>query len=99
MTKVWVVQDRYYTDRVQAIAACNALNEEGYPVRIEEREIDVQEERQEQRFLAMDIKLFLRLASVHFPHSADRTVLSRLNELADVYGAGLDISKLKADRR
>lgn len=50
-------------------------------------------EEKELRFTAMDIKLFLRLAADHFPHSKDREVLQKLNDLADQYGHGVDIWK------
>lgn len=48
-------------------------------------------EEKELRFLAMDIKLFLRLASTHFTAQKDLQVITRLNELADMYGAGQDV--------
>jgi hypothetical protein len=52
-------------------------------------------EEKELHFAAMDIKLFLRLASDHFPHTKDREVLQRLLDLADQYGHGVDIWKKK----
>ena len=49
------------------------------------------EERRDMHFLVMDIRLFLRLASAHFPHEKDRLVLRKLVELAEQWGAGVDI--------
>jgi hypothetical protein len=38
--KVWIIVDRYYTTKEEAVAECNALNEQGYSVTIEVNEID-----------------------------------------------------------
>lgn len=52
------------------------------------------EEKRDLRYVAMDIKLFLRLASTHFPpRGSQRDVLMKLDDLADQYGAGVNIWK------
>lgn len=49
------------------------------------------EDEKEMRFLAMDIKLFLRMAATHFTSAKDVVVLEKLSELAERWGAGQDI--------
>jgi len=53
--------------------------------------IKTMEERKEMAFVGMDIKLFLRMARTNFTHAKDHEVINKLMELADQWGAGVDI--------